>query len=512
MTGEAHRNLGDVLISGEDPARPALIDLSRPGEIRRFTFGELDRGASAVGSSLLEAGFRPGETIGVLSANSAEFLLCMLGTMRAGLITVPINHRLPDEQVAFICHDAGVRSVFADSQNRHRCPPETRVLEMTPSHQVDAHSSRSSSRLGPGSPARMLYTSGSTGRPKGVILSHHSQWSILEGMGEPAIREEFAGQRGIVAAPLFHMNALVFSEFLLLCRGTIVLMDRFRAVSFLEAIAEYRVRILTGVPTMVALAARETEVLERLDLSCVELVYIGSAPLSDTIVETARRLFPGAEILNGYGTTETGAGNFGSHPDGIPRPPLSFGYPRTHVEVRLSGGKSASEGVLEIRSPTCMTGYQNLPELTADTLKSGWISTGDLARRDRQGFYYFVGRADDMFVCSGENIYPGQVERLMERHPHILEVCVVPAPDEIRGQIPVAFVVRKTESALTEKEVQKFVLQRAAPHLHPRRVYFLDRMPLAGTNKIDRRHLEDMAAVPNGSSKEISAASGKPGA
>ncbi len=160
--------------------------------------------------------------------------------------------------------------------------------------------------------------------------------------------------------------------------------------------------------------------------------------------------------------------------------------------MRLVGEGAPDEGVFEIRTPTRMSGYLNRPEL-ADRVHDGWINTGDIMRRDADGWYYFVGRADDMFVCSGENVYPGAVERLIERHPDVSEVCVLPLPDPVRGHIPVAFVVVRPNASLSEQDVKQFALDHAAPHLHPRRVWFIDYMPLGGTNKIDRKALQARA-------------------
>jgi acyl-CoA synthetase (AMP-forming)/AMP-acid ligase II len=142
-----------------------------------------------------------------------------------------------------------------------------------------------------------------------------------------------------------------------------------------------------------------------------------------------------------------------------------------------------------------MTGYLNRPELTAQKMRDGWIDTGDIMSRDADGWFYFIGRADDMFVCSGENIYPGQVERLLERHPDVLEVCVVPLADELRGQMPVAFVVARPGSTPDAQVLKDHVIAHAAPYLYPRRVWFIERMPLAGTNKIDRHFLTARAAA-----------------
>jgi acyl-CoA synthetase (AMP-forming)/AMP-acid ligase II len=172
---------------------------------------------------------------------------------------------------------------------------------------------------------------------------------------------------------------------------------------------------------------------------------------------------------------------------------MSIGHPQAHAQTRLVGPGAPDEGVLEILTPTRMTGYLNRPELTAERMREGWINTGDIMRRDAQGFYYFVGRADDMFNCGGENIYPGEVERLLERHPEVLEVCVVPVEDAVRGQMPVAFVVPRAGTNPAEQAIKQFVIDHAAPYMHPRRVWFINHMPLAGTNKIDRHALKARA-------------------
>jgi len=179
---------------------------------------------------------------------------------------------------------------------------------------------------------------------------------------------------------------------------------------------------------MIAMILRETALLERSDLSSVSAVRMGSAPISEGLMEAARRAFPHAVITNGYGTTEAGPIVFSAHPDGRPTPDLSVGVAHPHVALRLVLGddNEASEGVLQMCCPALMTGYHNLPEATAKALTpDGFYITGDVFRRDRDGFYYFVGRGDDMFVSGGENVYPGEIEAVLERHPDIHQAVVV---------------------------------------------------------------------------------------
>ncbi|HYB44058.1 MAG TPA: class I adenylate-forming enzyme family protein, partial [Candidatus Methylomirabilis sp.] len=174
----------------------------------------------------------------------------------------------------------------------------------------------------------------------------------------------------------------------------------------------------------------------------------------------------------------------------------ALGYPARDISARLVDGTDmdAAEGVLHLRTPALMRGYHNLPEKTAEVMTAdGYYVTGDVMRRDADGLYYFVGRADDMFVCGGENIYPGEVERMLERHPAIQQACVVPVPDEVRGAKPVAFVVASPGARLGAPEVVEWSLANAPAYQHPRHVEFLSELPLAGTNKVDRRALAELA-------------------
>jgi acyl-CoA synthetase (AMP-forming)/AMP-acid ligase II len=223
---------------------------------------------------------------------------------------------------------------------------------------------------------------------------------------------------------------------------------------------------------------------------------MGSAPVTQKLLDEVRRAFPGVSVMNSYGTTEAGPAMFGPSPDGRKKPDLSLGWPLPRVEVRLidAQGGTADEGELWIRTPANMRGYVNLPQKTREVLTAdGWYRSGDVFRRDAEGAYYFVGRTDDMFVCGGENIYPGEVEQLLERHPDIVQACVVPVPDEIKQEKPFAFVVLRPGARLSEEEVKRFALANAPAYQHPRQVEFMPALPLAGTNKVDRKALASIA-------------------
>jgi acyl-CoA synthetase (AMP-forming)/AMP-acid ligase II len=174
---------------------------------------------------------------------------------------------------------------------------------------------------------------------------------------------------------------------------------------------------------------------------------------------------------------------------------MSVGYPHPQVALRLvaDGDRNAAEGVLEMNCPALMNGYHNRTALEAPFTSDGFYITGDVFRRDRNGFHFFVGRTDDMFVSGGENIYPAEVERMLEAHAGVAQAAVVPIEDDIKGQKPVAFVVCKDDQPLDADDIKKFALAKAPAYAHPRFVWFLDELPLASTNKVDRAALRRLA-------------------
>ncbi len=450
--------------------------------------------SQAAARGFQKRGLRHGERIGILSANRVEFLTAFTGALRAGLVAVPINYKFSPEVISFICRDANLKLMFHDAAREGRVPGNLPTVCFDETFEDFLDSGEFDTvRPEAADEAMVLYTSGSTGRPKGVPLTHRGHIWALKGRmlrGWP-----FVDHRLLIAAPLYHMNALCTSLFGLSASTSSVLLPEFDARQYLSAIDRYRCSWITSVPTMLAMAFAEADLMERLDLSSVKIVRMGSAPISPKLWDKVRATFPDASITNGYGTTEAGPIVFGAA-DGQPLPPLSVGRVMPDVDVKLIDhtGREADQGELWHRTQATMTGYLNLPEKTAEVLTDdGWYKSGDVFRRDGDGNYFFVGRTDDMFVCGGENIYPSEVESVLVGHPDVEESCVVPVPDDIKGHKPVAFVVPRNGAVLTEGQVKQHALARAPAYQHPRMVIFLDKLPLAGPGKVDRNGLQAQA-------------------
>jgi long-chain acyl-CoA synthetase len=415
--------------------------------------------------------------------------------MRAGLVAVPVNFKFPRSTIDFILRDAGARLVLCDGPRRADVPAHLPYVEFG----GGADGFNGFLDAGPfepvmpreREPAMFLYTSGSTGVPKGVVLSHQSHIWVVE----TRLAAGLERHRYLIAAPLYHMNALALAKLACAAHATIVLLPQFTARAYIEAIARYRCTWLTAVPPMIAMMLREQELLARTDLSSVEFIRMGSAPVSASLMQAIRQAVPHAAVTNAYGTTEAGPVVFGPHPEGLPQPDSSVGYPHPNVALRLVDGEDrhADQGVLEMRCPALMNGYHNRPDAPPPFTADGFYVTGDVFRSDRDGFHYFIGRSDDMFVSGGENIYPTDVERMLERHPAVAQAAVVPIDDEIKGQKPVAFVVARPGRPPSDDEIKRFALAHAPAYAHPRFVWLLDELPLASTNKVDRAALRRLA-------------------
>ncbi|MDP6429083.1 MAG: class I adenylate-forming enzyme family protein [Rhodospirillales bacterium] len=486
-------NLGNLFKVNVGTGRIAAIDLLDMNNPKEVTYGDLDRRCDAVARGLVAQGLGPGDRIAILSQNRIEFMEVLFGALRAGCVPVPINIKLPGDTVEFIIRDAGVKHLFYDLSWEAR--PAANLPGTDFDDDYPAFLDRGDFDAVPVAEDQVsmqLYTAGTTGRPKGVLLTHGGQDWASRALVE-ARRLTF-DDRILISAPFFHKNALVAIKTAMLPGASLVIMPRFQTRAAIQAISGQKCTMVTGVPTMMYMMLAERDLIESSDFSSVRTISMGSAPASDVLLGEISAVFKNAAIQLNYGTTEGGPIMLGwFHPDGLPRPVGSVGYPIPGCEYRFEGGPNENEGELVLRNPGVALGFYNYPKETARCFKDGWNYSGDIMRQDEDGWFYFVGRVDDMFVCGGENIFPGEVESMLEKSADVSQAVVLPFSHDTKGEVPYAFVVPERGAALAEEDVKSFALENGPAYAHPRRVFILSEIPLTGTNKTDREALRALA-------------------
>ena len=476
-----------------------------------LTFAELDARANRMANVLAGLGVGAGDRVALLFNNDFRFLETLFGAMRLGAVAVPLNIRMGDEALRYVAEDSEAHVLVASAALAERgralasrIPAIKELIADGPAAEDVLAYEPALAAASPTLPRRATafdevcmqpYTSGSTGKPKGVLLTHGGQIWNTDIMRKALMADDT--ERALIAVPLYHKNAMVGAvKPFLIAGGSLVILPGFDAPEVIRAIDRYEVTYLTGVPAMYKMILAEKDALARHDVSSVRFAMCGSAEVPEELLEEFGRVF-GAPIAESYGLTEGGPVPIVNTRWGLKKRG-SCGLAFPGCDVRLVDGTGAEVGVDEVgelvtRNPGLAKGYWKLPEATARKFRDGWLATGDLMRRDADGYYYFVGRRDDMINVSGENVYPKEVEDILLQHPNLRDACVVPAPHGVKGEVPVAFVVARDASLTSEDDVRKFFLERGAPYAHPRRVVFLDALPLGGTGKVDRGALKARA-------------------
>src|SRR5215472_4280744 len=496
------RTLADLIDVGVacDPERTALVD--RHGE---WSYAELDQRASQVANGLIAHGVGPGQRVAVLIGNESRFVEALLGTWRAGAVSVLANTRLTPSQVADQVADSQAGVVLASTELADAAAAiaaRTAGTRIFLGDEYDAWrqaqpTARPAVEVTPDQVGMQPYTSGSTGQPKGVLLTHRGQLHNARVVGQVDMISE--DERALVSGPIFHANAMASAVLpFLLVGGSMVILPRFEVESVAGAIARHRCTFMTGVPSMYA-ALLDAGAFERHDVSSLRFVACGSAPVTRELLERLESVIPGVIVMEGYGLTEGGPVVTESPRFGVRRLG-SIGLPLPGVQVRLRRDDGVEADVGEVgeivvRSPGVAVGYHGKPELFAARITAdGWLRTGDLAHADADGYLYFHGRIDDMLNVGGENVYPQNVESLIRQYPGVADVAVVASAHATKGQVPVAFVVGEPTATVDPEKVKQFCLENGPAFAHPRRVMVVDQLPVSTIGKLDRKRLTVMAA------------------
>ncbi len=470
------------------PEVEALVDIPRN---QRLTYGELNDDVNRLAHFLSDRlGITKGDRIAVLAYNRADYITLFFAASRLGAILVPLNFRLAVGEFYYFFEDASPRAFFFDRDHLEI------VEELKPRLKVDHYVCLDpDDRLGPSlasvwgalpidplpevdlkadDPQLIIYTSGTTGLPKGVILTYGViTWNSINSHLGWGLRR---GERTILHSALFYTAGWnVFTLPLFHGLGTHVLIHRFEADLILDLIEREQITVFFAVPTMYQMLIESPRFSET-DFSSIRFLVSGGAPLTEKIFQTFKKE-KGLHLREGYGLTEAGPNLFMANGK-----LKTVGQPMPHVDLKLIGAEGnevppGEEGELLIRGDMLCAGYWNKPEATAEALVNGWFHTGDLAQKDADGHYRIVGRKKDMFISGGINIYPAEIERIIETDPRVAAVAVIGVPDEKWGEIGKACLVLHPGERLTLEELQMFLSDKMAKYKIPKYLVILESLP-----------------------------------
>lgn len=464
-----------------------------------FTYRHFVHQSGWVGQTLQTVlGVKPGDRVGLWLRNCPEFVSALFGTLRTGAVVVPINNFLKPDEVNFILSDAGINvliseSGLADSHEKLvRMRPTLKIIlvdHFAPSPFDGAPvpmSTQSENDL-----AMLIYTSGTTGHPKGAMLSHGNLLHNVNSCRQ--VLEAVQLDRFALVLPMFHSYMLTVCVLLpLLVGGSIVLIKSLHPPKrILEEIVQHQATVLVGIPQLFR-ALLNTPPPPGLSL---RLCISGAAPLP---VETLRQFsqhYP-VPLLEGYGLSEASPVVSLNPIHGIAKPgSIGLPIPGVEVSIRNEAGEElpvGEVGEICVRGGNVMMGYWNQEEETAKVLRDGWLYTGDLGRKDAQGYIYVTDRKKDMLLVNGINVYPREIEEVMYQYPGIKEAAVVGIPDPRRGEQPVAYIALSEGATFEEAAFLRFLKDRLADYKVPRRVIQLPALPRNATGKILKTALRAM--------------------
>jgi fatty-acyl-CoA synthase len=470
------------------PEKTALIS-AESGE--RLTYRELDLLARR-GVSLLErSGIGRGDRYGLLALNSLDYVAMFFAGMKLGAIAVPLSTRATSHELAGIVADCGMQALFTDAT--HAAIAETLPLARAPIGSLHDHPpSDAMHRVSADDEiATLLYTSGTTGKPKGVMIPRRQLfWNAYNTIVNWGLRDDDVSA---IFTPMYHAGGLnVFLFPLLAAGGALVIHRSFSAEEVWRVIQRERCSVVLGVPTIWKMLLESPE-LPAADLSSIRWLISGGAPLPAFIIEGFQQR--GLHFKQGYGMTEVGVNCFTMTVDESHRKPGSIGKPMMFTRVRVVDASGAplppgQIGEMQIQGPHVSAGYWNNAGATSESyLPDGWFRTGDLARRDDEGFHYIAGRIKEMFISGGVNVYPAEIEAALLQHPSIEDAAVVAIDDETWGEAGIAFLVAAN---LASDDVAAWLTGRIAKYKIPKRFVFLDALPRSPYGKIEKVKLREM--------------------
>ncbi|HAR99248.1 MAG TPA: acyl-CoA synthetase [Syntrophus sp. (in: bacteria)] len=526
-----------------------------------ITFLELDRLSDRFAAALTDLGVVKGDRVAIHLPNCPQFAIAYYGLLKCGAIFVPLSPLLSERELKMQMNDAGTETfiglnlLYAAPQ---KVLPETPVKRVILTDMADCYPPLSApakplprfpipegaldfttliARYPAQAPevvidpkadlAHIAYTGGTTGTPKGVMITHYKGVVSCCQMNQYFVGGDVTYENGIlglkrmagdreedhafgigvetslVVAPWFHVMGIYgYLNQPFMKGSTLVVFPRFDLEEFMKAIPKYRPAVFGGAPQLfVPMVAHP--LFQEMDLSVIKLIVSGAAPISLTLLEKLRAKIPGI-ICEAYGLSEATCVATISPPtrDGLRLG--SVGLPIADVEIKIVDPENdrielplGETGEICLKGPQIMSGYWKRPEETAEVLKDGWLLTGDIGRVDEDGYLFIVDRKKDMLLCKGHNVYPRDLEEVLNAHPDVMQSAVVGKKDERYGEAPVAFVQLRPGARATEAELLTYVNENIALYKKIRRLVITDQLPANMAGKILRRELRDQVQAPD---------------
>jgi len=497
--------------SNEIPDKPYVLYYDEV-----ITYKQVNQRANRVANFLKTKGIGKGDVVSILIMNSPEVYYAMFGVQKLGAIAGSINFMLKGPEIAYLLDDSKPKIVFVGSEfmeefdkgyQEAQHKPEIVEVVTSAEHKIDLNQEKLSDILAnypdteafvkqqPDDPFLLLYSSGTTGKPKGILISNKGQLSVCRDMSKIGIFQE--GDVMLLLLPMYHTNPICVWTYPIAFAGqTVSIRKAFSPADFWPSITKYGATILMGVPAMYNYVyySIDSSTIDRTKLK-LRIAFCGAAPLSVELINGFRDKF-NVEIIEGYGLTEVTGLSTVNPPLGK-RKPGSIGLAIPEQELKIMNDDNeelpqGEKGEICIKGDATMLEYFNKPEATKETIKDGWLHTGDIAYMDDEDFIYIVDRKKDMINRGGENIYPREVEMAIEALSQVKEVAVIGIPDKALGEKVKAFITLTEPEALTEEEIKTYLGEKIAKYKIPEVVEFVTDLPRNPTGKILKKELKRM--------------------
>jgi long-chain acyl-CoA synthetase len=500
-------NIADILnkTSARLPKKVAYY-FDDPGT----TYQALQQWSESFAWGLQKMGIKKGDRVAVFSPNCLEFIISYFSVIKLGAILIPINIMLKAREARHIMENAEVNTLIVHHSQvemvralrpglpflknlvvigKQPLPDAVLFLDLL-SEKPSIPMTRD---CAPDDTATIIYTSGTTGLPKGAMLTHANFYCNAENLVKAMAQDENAVR--VSVAPLFHIMGMSGNIMSTVYSGsTAAIYPKLDFEEFLKANEKYRATIISAPPALFYMLIHDPRT-RNYDLSSWRMAVTGSAPMPVELLRKFEEKFQ-IPMVEGYALTESTNLGAINPPYGV-RKPGSVGLPMPTLEVKILDDQdrelaTGEIGEVALRGPFVMKGYYNNPEATAETLRGGWLHTGDLGKLDEDGYLYIVDRKKDMIICSGYNVYPREIEELLHIHPAVLEAAVIGMPDPKRGESPVAFIVLKPGQKTSEEELIQFSKENLATYKSIKAVQFIDEFPRNPNRKILKQELRKM--------------------